>query len=82
MHKNTTFTCSLHMLTAMALGLFFFTTGVAFAADSLAWDKTFPQGLPGLEWVKIELSAEEEDAGAVVEERPEAACVGFYRLDL
>ena len=38
--------------------------------------------LPALEWVKIELSAEEKDADAIVEERPEAARVGFDRLDL
>jgi uncharacterized protein len=29
-------------LTAMALGIVVSTTGVAFAADGLAWDKTFP----------------------------------------
>src|SRR6266480_3969772 len=31
------------ILTAIALGVLFFTSSIAFAADSLAWDKTFPQ---------------------------------------
>src|SRR6266567_420366 len=31
------------ILTAIALGVLFSTSSVAFAADSLAWDKTFPQ---------------------------------------
>ena len=30
-------------LAAVALGVLFSTSSVAFAADSLAWDKTFPQ---------------------------------------
>jgi hypothetical protein len=42
MKKNCIFTRGLHILTAMALGAFLSTTGVAFAADGLAWDKTFP----------------------------------------
>lgn len=37
--------------------------------------------LHGLQWVKIQLSAEEEDAGAIVLERTEAPRVGFDRLD-
>src|SRR6266699_2768418 len=31
------------ILTAIALGVLFSTSSIAFAADSLAWDKTFPQ---------------------------------------
>jgi len=38
-------------------------------------------GLRELAWLKIELSEEEEDAGAVVFEVAEAACAGFERLD-
>ncbi len=37
--------------------------------------------LPALEWVEIELSTEEENAGAVVEEGAEAAGIGFDGLD-
>ena len=40
------------------------------------------KALPGLEWVKIELSTEEEDADSVVEVRAKAAGVGLDRLDL
>jgi len=32
----------LHILTAMVLGVLFSMSSIAFAADSLAWDKTFP----------------------------------------
>jgi outer membrane protein assembly factor BamB len=38
--------------------------------------------LPGLSWVEIELSTEEENADAVVLKAPEAAGVGFDGLDL
>ena len=37
--------------------------------------------LPGLQWVEIELSAEEEDAGSVVGKGAESTSVGFERLD-
>ncbi|MCA1605884.1 MAG: hypothetical protein LC775_10515, partial [Acidobacteria bacterium] len=43
---------------------------------------TYNPLLPGLEWVKIELSAKEEDACAVVDEGAETARIGFDRLDL
>src|SRR5207249_9325749 len=36
-------TRGLRILTAIALGVLFSTGSIAFAADSLAWDKTFPQ---------------------------------------
>src|SRR3989442_14363187 len=42
MNKDSIFTRGLHRLTVLALGMFLFTTGVAFAADRLGWDKTFP----------------------------------------
>ena len=51
-------------------------------ARGLFLRSTFAALLPALEWVKIELSAEEEDAGAVVLEGAEAAGVGFDGLDL
>ena len=38
--------------------------------------------LHGLLWVEAKFTAEEKDAGAVVEEGAEAARVGFDRLDL
>ena len=43
MNKNRISTRGLRTLTAMALVASLFTSGAAFAADSLAWDKTFPQ---------------------------------------
>jgi uncharacterized protein len=42
MKKNFIFTRGLHILPAMALGVFLSMTGVACAVDVLAWDKTFP----------------------------------------
>src|SRR5437773_12098300 len=36
-------TRGLRILTAIALGVLFSMSSVVFAADSLAWDKTFPQ---------------------------------------
>lgn len=41
MKKQSIITRGLHLLTAMALGMIVSTTGVASAADSLVWDKTF-----------------------------------------
>ena len=38
--------------------------------------------LPALEWVKIELSAEEEDAGSIVKEGTKASSIGFDGLNL
>ncbi|HOP46551.1 MAG TPA: alpha/beta hydrolase [Desulfobacteraceae bacterium] len=42
MEKNSAFTRALQLLTAVVLVVFLFTSGVAFAADNPAWDKTFP----------------------------------------
>ncbi len=41
--KKSIITCSLNVPTAMALGMLISTTSVASAADSLVWDKNFPQ---------------------------------------
>ena len=38
-------TRGLRILTAIALGVLFSMSSVVFAADSLAWDKTFPQSV-------------------------------------
>ena len=38
-------TRGLRILTAIALGVLVYTSSIAFAADSLAWDKTFPQSV-------------------------------------
>jgi fermentation-respiration switch protein FrsA (DUF1100 family) len=43
MNKYRFITRGILILTAMSLGVLFSTISVAFAADSLAWDKTFPQ---------------------------------------
>jgi len=43
MNNILTATRGLHILTAMTLGSLFSMTGVAAAANTLAWDKTFPQ---------------------------------------
>ncbi|XEQ93634.1 hypothetical protein SCACP_25310 [Sporomusa carbonis] len=42
MKKKSVITRSLQMFTAMTLGLVLSTTGVASAANTLVWDKTFP----------------------------------------
>lgn len=42
MKKKSVITRSLQMFTAMTLGIVLSTTGVASAASTLAWDKTFP----------------------------------------
>src|SRR5437660_10408356 len=38
-------TSGLRILTAIALGVLFSTSSIAFAADNLAWDKPFPQSV-------------------------------------
>jgi hypothetical protein len=43
MKKISILSRGLHIIPAMALGVFLSTTGIAFAADSLVWDKTFSQ---------------------------------------
>lgn len=42
MKKKSIITRGSHILTAMVLGVLLCTTGIAFASDTLAWDKTFP----------------------------------------
>lgn len=43
MKKHSIFTRLRHTFIVVVLGFLLPTTGVAFAADSPAWDKTFPQ---------------------------------------